>query len=245
MEDAHLMNHTALLLRLLIAHLVADFLLQRKSWIKARPEKHWKSGSLYLHVGIVGILTYLFSGVYNNFWVPVFIMVTHYISDLLKSYTSNNAKYFILDQLFHLVMIGFAWYFYLTPEINIIDQLNFLFNDTGFLVITAAYLFIIWPSGFLIAKMTAGWQKSIDSGKGLHNAGRWIGMIERILILTFVLINQFTGIGFLIAAKSILRFGDIKNPENRKDAEYILLGTMISFIIAIVTGLIARNVLHA
>jgi hypothetical protein len=65
-------------------------------------------------------------------------------------------------------------------------------------------------------------------------------MLERILILTFVLIDQFAGIGFLIAAKSILRFGDIKNKENRKEAEYILLGTMISFIIAIAIGIIAK-----
>jgi len=64
-----------------------------------------------------------------------------------------------------------------------------------------------------------------------------------VLILTFVLVNQYSGIGFLIAAKSILRFGDIKNPENRKEAEYILIGTMISFIVAILVGILARYIM--
>jgi uncharacterized membrane protein YidH (DUF202 family) len=102
---------------------------------------------------------------------------------------------------------------------------------------------VIWPAGYLIAKITKPWQEQFDSIKGLQDAGRWIGMIERILILTFVLINQFTGIGFLIAAKSILRFSDIKNAEDRKEAEYILLGTMVSFIVAIFVGLLAVQII--
>ncbi|MFP4469887.1 MAG: DUF3307 domain-containing protein [Bacteroidales bacterium] len=240
MEEVSAMNEAALLLRLIIAHLLADFLFQRTSWVKERPQKHWKSGKLYLHVLIVGLLTYLFSGIYHNFWIPLFVMVTHYTSDLLKSYTGNSVKYFVLDQLFHLLVIMFAWYFYLMPDLDLWMRFQIVFNNPGILVVVTAYLFIIWPSGYLIAKITSGWQEQIDPKKGLPDAGRWIGMIERILILTFVLINQFTGIGFLIAAKSILRFGDIKNPDNRKEAEYILLGTMISFIIAIFTGLLAR-----
>ena len=60
----------------------------------------------------------------------------------------------------------------------------------------------------------------------------------------FTLFSQyFSGIGFLIAAKSILRFSDIKNAEDRKEAEYILPGTMVSFIVAICTGLMAMGVM--
>ncbi len=242
MNEPATLNQTALLLRLLIAHLLADFLLQRKSWVNARLERHWKAPTLYLHVLTVGMLTYAFSGYYGNFRIPVFVMITHYISDLTKSYTDNSLRYFVTDQVVHLAIIAAAWYFYLWPAVPLINTLTHLFTDTHFLVIFTAYLFIVWPSGYLIAKITAGWQTQIDA-KGLPDAGRWIGMIERILILTFVLINQFTGIGFLIAAKSVLRFGDIKNPDNRKEAEYILLGTMISFIIAIFTGIIAQQVL--
>ena len=227
----------ALLLRLLLAHLVADFMLQRKSWIVARGERHWRAGSLYLHATIAAVLVYLFSGHYQNFLIPAFVLVTHLATDLWKSYTNNSLKYFLADQFIHLLVIVAAWYIYTMPDWNILNSVAGYFTNTRLLAVVLGYVFVIWPSGFLIAKITAPWQNQIKDNQGLADAGRWIGMIERILILTFVLIHQFTGIGFLIAAKSILRFGDIRNPENRKDAEYILLGTMISFIIAIFTGI--------
>lgn len=231
---------TTLFLRLLLAHFIADFLLQKKVWIDQRAVKRWKSPSLYLHVSIVGLLTYLFSGYYFNFLIPGFVMITHLLTDIAKSYTGNSLRYFVLDQLVHLFVLVGAWYLYLQPEINYGLLIESMVTNFRLLSLTTAYVFIVWPAGFLIAKITEGWQKEIDNSKGLADAGRWIGMLERTLILTFVLIDQFAGIGFLIAAKSILRFGDIKNKENRKEAEYILLGTMISFIIAIFTGIIVK-----
>jgi hypothetical protein len=45
------------------------------------------------------------------------------------------------------------------------------------------------------------------------------------------------GIGFLIAAKSIFRFGDIKESEGLKLTEYFMIGTLLSFGMAIFTGL--------
>jgi hypothetical protein len=231
---------TTLFLRLLLAHFAADFLFQKKAWIEQRAAKRWKAPTLWLHVTIVGVLTYLFSGYYFNFLIPVFVLVSHLLTDIAKSYTGNSLRYFVLDQLFHLIILISAWYLYLKPDIDFVLILENIATNARLLIIITAYFFIIWPSGFLIAKITEEWQKEIDNSKGLADAGRWIGMLERILILTFVLIDQFAGIGFLIAAKSILRFGDIKNKENRKEAEYILLGTMISFIIAIFTGIITK-----
>lgn len=234
----------ALLLRLLIAHFVGDFLLQRKAWIIQRQQKHWKAGFLYLHVAIIGVLTYLLSGIYSNIWIPVLVMITHYSIDLWKTYSGDGLKNFVLDQILHLAIVAGAWYFYLFPNIDLAGYVEFAVTNQKFLTIVLANIFVIWPAGYLIAKITQPWQDQIGKNKGLVDAGRWIGMTERILILTFVLIDQFTGIGFLIAAKSILRFSDIKNAEDRKEAEYILLGTMVSFIVAICAGLLAVNVIR-
>jgi hypothetical protein len=44
---------------------------------------------------------------------------------------------------------------------------------------------------------------------------------------------------FLLAAKSIFRFGDLKKVKDRKLTEYVLIGTLLSFGIAILVGLIA------
>jgi hypothetical protein len=65
--------------------------------------------------------------------------------------------------------------------------------------------------------------------RGLENGGKLIGQLERTLILLFILSAQPAGVGFLIAAKSILRFGELKDNDARMEAEYIIIGTMLSF----------------
>ena len=75
--------------------------------------------------------------------------------------------------------------------------------------------------------------------QSLQNAGNYIGILERIFVVTFILLNEFEAIGFLLAAKSIFRFGDLKKVKDRKLTEYVLIGTLLSFGIAILVGLIA------
>lgn len=62
--------------------------------------------------------------------------------------------------------------------------------------------------------------------------------MERFLILTFILTETMEGIGFLLAAKSIFRFGDLNKAQELRTTEYILIGTLTSFVIAISIGLI-------
>jgi hypothetical protein len=70
--------------------------------------------------------------------------------------------------------------------------------------------------------------------------GATIGVLERLLIVTFVLVGADAAIGFVIAAKTIARFRQL---DDRDFAEYYLLGTLASVSVAIVTGLIARTAL--
>ncbi|MGD9200946.1 MAG: DUF3307 domain-containing protein, partial [Chitinispirillia bacterium] len=79
--------------------------------------------------------------------------------------------------------------------------------------------------------------------KGLEDAGKWIGIIERVLIFTFIIVNQLNVIGFLIAAKSVFRFGDLKDSTDQKKTEYIIIGTFLSFTIAICIGLAVKLIL--
>jgi hypothetical protein len=72
--------------------------------------------------------------------------------------------------------------------------------------------------------------------------GATIGVLERLLIVTFVLVGAEAAIGFVIAAKTIARFRLL---DDRDFAEYYLLGTLASVSVAIVTGLVARVALSA
>ncbi|WP_250987511.1 hypothetical protein [Methanoculleus oceani] len=99
-------------------------------------------------------------------------------------------------------------------------------------VVIVAYLLVLRPGGILVGSVTRSWRKDIAASEedGLDHAGRLIGYVERVLIVTFILVNEYTAIGFLIAAKGLFRINDAKR------SEYIIVGTMVSFAIAVLIG---------
>ena len=118
-----------------------------------------------------------------------------------------------------------------------------LLSPVHLFILLAAYLLVIWPSGPLIGRLIRSWKRTPPSAaqehrQSLDKAGRWIGYLERLLILTFILLQEYTAIGFLVTAKSIFRF-----EATRQEGEYILLGTLLSFSVAILTGLLANAAL--
>lgn len=60
--------------------------------------------------------------------------------------------------------------------------------------------------------------------------------LKRILILTFIFTGNIEGVGFLLAAKSVFRFGELNRAKDIKTTEYVLIGTFTSFTIAIMLG---------
>ncbi len=230
----------SLFVRLLIAHMAGDFVFQKKPWIVNRHKNKWRSPFLYLNAGIVALLSWVLSG-YHYIWViPLFIFIAHLLTDLFKSYAPDTIRVFFADQALHLAATVVALVLYLPFIQPGYSCCGALFANVALWIYIGAYLAVLWPMGIVIAQLTRQWQSESNQPEGLKDAGRYIGMLERLLILTFIFVNQFSAIGFLIAAKSILRFGDIRESNNRKGAEYILLGTMISFAAAIFTGIVAQ-----
>jgi hypothetical protein len=78
---------------------------------------------------------------------------------------------------------------------------------------------------------------SQNIAKGLRGAGIFVGILERAIILTLSLLNQFGAISFVFLAKSMARF---KQLEQRDFAEYYLIGTLTSFFIALLGGILAQ-----
>lgn len=230
----------SLFVRLLIAHMAGDFVFQRKSWITNRYDKKWQSPYLYLNAAIVALLSWALSGYHHVWAIPLFIFGAHALTDLFKSYAPESTAIFFTDQALHILATVLAVMLYSPHLEQGFSCCGFLFGNADLWIYVGAYLLVLWPMGIIIAQFTRQWQLESNQQEGLKDAGRYIGMLERLLIVTFIFANQFSAIGFLIAAKSILRFGDIRESNNRKGAEYILLGTMISFAGAIFTGLAAQ-----
>jgi len=237
-------NSIIILLQLLLAHILTDFVLQSKSWIKHKQKHRGKSYVLFLHALLAGFLTYIFLQQVNWWYVALFISVTHYFIDWWKILQkTDNLKYFLLDQLFHLIVLIIAWLYLIQGFEKLIPFLLDVLNSPKILAVIAAYLTVIFPAGFLIGKATKRWQEEIEAtnkSNSLDAAGRFIGIFERILVLTFILTDNFAAIGFLIAAKSILRFSDKTETGARKQTEYVLIGTLMSFAITILLGLLVH-----
>lgn len=227
-----------LLTKLLLAHLIGDFIMQPDSWVVEKEIKRHRSPKLYLHVLIHGLLTYLL--VWDQtFWLPVLVIATtHFVIDLAKlnfQNSKNRILWFILDQVLHLLVIGVIWYLWLQPEI---DLGRFPLERT--LIILTATLFLTNPSSVIIKTMISQWTPDTfyTVSSSLPDAGKFIGYLERLLVLTFILYNHWEAVGFLLAAKSVFRFGNLKESHDRKLTEYVLIGTLLSFGIAIAVALL-------
>ncbi|HET8808706.1 MAG TPA: DUF3307 domain-containing protein [Flavobacteriaceae bacterium] len=238
-------NVVPILLQLLLAHILTDFVLQPNAWVAHKREYKIKSKYLLVHALIAGILTYIFLQQWQLWVVPLFIAVSHFFIDLWKLNTNkDNLAYFLWDQFLHLLAILLAWVYLIDGFDKIGAFLGELANSPTVLAIIAGYLLVIFPTGFIVGKATERWQDDIEeiAGKNssLKSAGRYIGIFERILVLTFILTGNFSAIGFLIAAKSILRFSDKTGTGARKQTEYVLIGTLMSFAITILLGFLIR-----
>jgi hypothetical protein len=75
-----------------------------------------------------------------------------------------------------------------------------------------------------------------ETTESLNRAGRWIGVLERLLIYVLVLIGAAAAAGLVVAAKAILRFPEISARPAAIDPEYVLIGSLASWLLAFAAG---------
>ncbi|MEE1961064.1 DUF3307 domain-containing protein [Allomuricauda taeanensis] len=232
---------TLLALKLILAHFIGDFVLQPAHWVEDKLQKKGKSKYLYFHIG-VHLLTLLLILQFRHLGAVACIVATHLLIDLGKLYLTNPKNYrwlFVLDQVLHLLVIASTVYWVKPFPID----LSGLWEEKS-LLLTTFLVFVTFVSGIIMRMLLAPYIDEIvkedESGEGgsLKNAGTYIGMLERLFVFGFILIQQWAAIGLLIAAKSVFRFGDLNKGKNRKLTEYVLIGTLLSFGLAILSGML-------
>lgn len=216
---------------LIAAHVMGDFLLQTDALVrrKHRPEV------LMLHGAIHAAASYGMLQAWTCWQVPAVVLVVHTLIDLGKLRSgSDGAAVFVADQIAHIAtLLILAW---LLVRFSWVPA----FTGIGYapMVAGAGFVACVRGAGFLVAKVAG--RVIAENGitlEGLRNGGKMIGQLERCIIFLFIFIDQPMAIGFLFAAKSILRFEEAKQ---QKLAEYILIGTLLSFSLAIAFASAAR-----
>ena len=226
-----------LFIKLFLAHIIGDFLLQPKRWVIQKEVKKAASGFLYLHILIHFLLIILLLWNIEYWKIALIIALSHYVIDLLKIYTTplfkNKSIPFFIDQFLHIGVLYICAYYS-----NLMDHTITLIQQIDWALLTAI-VFVTYPAAIIMSILLEGMSNQINlDHKSLPNAGKYIGIIERLFVLIFIIMGRWEAIGLLITAKSVFRFNDLKESNSRKLTEYILIGTLLSFGIAILTGII-------
>ena len=229
---------TVLILKLLLAHIIGDFFLQPQKWVKDKEKKKLKSIWLYVHVAIHIALMFIVLWDLQYAGLILSIGVFHFIIDALKlilQRKKNKRFLFFMDQLLHLVTIFVLVYLFF----DTIFDFAFVSN-AHFLLLIICVAFLTLPTSIIMKIIFSKWNisKLTQDNESLKDAGKYIGILERLLVFIFILVGHWEAVGFLITAKSVFRFGDLTASKERKLTEYILIGTLISFGIAIAISLL-------
>lgn len=251
-----------LFFNLFIIHILCDFYLQTSSSCENKIKNSAKSAALWVHGIAVGVLSWVAVWDIAGWWLALSIMISHLLIDLLKSYLqikchiyritadNNMAKgdnirkdlyLFIGDQVLHIIVlavISYLWYSK-NPDWEQISWLQHAISNHPIGIYSAvALLLLLKPVNILILQILKSCRldnsDSLEENSIFH-AGALIGYTERSLILLFVVLSQYEAIGFLIAAKSILRFTEASSGNVK--SEYVLCGTLLSLFFSLISGI--------
>ena len=251
---------------LILAHLLNDFMLQSRNMAYNKGEdvklliKHCLAGVL---------LSIILTWYYLSWWligIEILIYVFHFVIDGYKTKLRElnwsritEVRLFIIDQLAHILVItamypllrlaniglqpwGHFFNQLLFEIFPVFKTLNLVRLDWYMIILTiSAYIFIWRPASFLVDKTLLNLKEYSAGEDKIHNPGALIGKLERTLLLTLVLSHNFAGLAVVFAAKSVARF----NNFTKKDfANYYIVGTLSSLLIAIVIGTLLNLIIQ-
>ena len=234
---------------LLFVHILGDFYFQSQTTARKKVKKlKWVSYHCIIYGVNSFVLVKLLVPNFSYSLLSVFI-IGHAVIDItkyyiVKKYLKNNFydKYvFIIDQIIHLLILVFISYYALKS--GEVYKYNAFINDVlvtmeipieSLLSLVLKLLLIHKPINIFIALIMNDYKPEDKKKDDTIKAGRMIGTVERIIMLFFLSIKQYSSVGLVLTAKSIARYNKIA--EDQKFAEYYLLGTLLSTICVLVVS---------
>lgn len=229
-----------LFLMLITAHLIGDFVLQSDGL--AAKKKNGNIKLLY-HSAIITLTAIIIIAALNPI-LYILVFLQHLIIDKLKLSSAANLKGFAIDQAVHIISLLVISVFLTDNTSSYTARLVPYYEQI--LITASGFILCVFTGGVIVSKLTHSLTKELSKPKnsGLINGGKLIGKLERAMAFILVIFGQPAAIGFIFAAKSILRFGEIKDASQRKEAEYIIIGTFASFGWAMLTAFITAKLLQ-
>ena len=211
---------------LILAHVLADFVLQTNTMVvrKSRPLTMAKHGA------VVALTLLLATGTATLSILA--LTVAHLAIDAIKTASGRRGIWpFLIDQTAHLAtLVALALW---QPDLAAKGLWSGWPPTPSLMALAAGAILATRAGGFAVGLLMEPWANAAPPG--LPVGGRTIGNLERGLIFLLIMTGQAQSIGFLIAAKSVLRFGSISN--EKEVSEYVIIGTLASFCWAIAVAI--------
>lgn len=221
---------------LLLAHVLADFVFQTR-WMVLNKRRF---PVLLLHGAVVLALMQAALG-RADAWELLALALLHMAIDVAKARMAvAGLGAFLADQGAHLAAL--AALAVLRPDLWAGGAWAGFVWLPGLMALLAGAILATRAGGFAVGLLMAPWAGD-DLPKGLTNGGKLIGLLERGLIFLLVMVDQPAGIGFLIAAKSVLRFETTS--KDQRAGEYVIIGTLASFGWALVAAYATQALIAA
>jgi Protein of unknown function (DUF3307) len=249
-----------LFLALYLAHLLTDFVFQTDRGVSKKHRGEWRAYLTHGTVHYISVLAIVAMADPHRFLTLYFqviafsLSVVHLVVDRAKfSLTKSrllpdNALAFVLDQIVHLATVIGAVLLLAHPSLQTsqfwLMRIGML--QEKILLLLVIYISVIFGGGHFIRALLAplwrnGSGQEAREYEELINAGLYIGWLERFLVLTALFFQSPATIGFILAAKSIARYPELKSV---RFAEYFLIGTLLSVTIAIIGALVLLKTLY-
>ncbi len=246
---------TAFLAAQLLAHTLTDFYLQPQTWADAKERRGFAAPSLYAHILLTFAFAWLLSFRLDYGYYAAGLALSHLLMDGLKVHLAKlrglRGWLFFIDQTYHVAAIIATVYLFHRYVPAAAVPVEHVSRESLLLMLGIALC--VRPANFAIRELLIANRIEIrdtirrepaalvgvvdeNAAIELPGAGRLIGSVERLLAFTLILIGQFSAVGFILAAKSILRYREGDSART----EYVLVGSLLSFAIALALGLILR-----
>ncbi|MFW5918797.1 MAG: DUF3307 domain-containing protein [Halanaeroarchaeum sp.] len=228
---------TALAL-LVLGHVLGDFLFQTEAMAK---DKH-RIGPLLAHGGLVIVAQVLaFVPLVTVKTVPIVVLVgvSHLFVDAVtarfRPRETTSTVMFLGDQLLHLLFILVGWSLLdpstwtVTPVAVVVGGTPSWTAMTTGAVYLSAFVFVHEGGNAIVRGVLPA--DGPESDEDDLEAGSLIGSLERWIVLLLGLVGRWEAVALVVGVKSIARFEELKK---RAFAEYFLVGTLTSVLVAIV-----------
>lgn len=246
-------------LAIYLAHLLTDFVFQTHRVVeqkrRGKPSAYFFHGLTH-YLSAVILVSFFLAG--SGLWLRTHLVllalsVAHLLIDFARIHFAQKALkggaiVFVFDQSLHLLTVAVAAWV-LAPGVPFSGVVALFARGravpSDLLFIPVIYVGVIFGGGYLIRALTRPLAESIQlyppekRGEPIENAGLYIGWLERFLLLTALLLQSPGTAGLILAAKAIARYPEFKSEHF---AEYFLIGTLLSFSIAVLGGAVLARV---